>query len=333
MQQALLLPAWLASIAFTTFVLLSTEKWGSGTHVWDVPIPLFEPLAMAGWASEVTFMISTGCTKCSILFFYRRLTKGTYNRKWEWAIIAAIVITIGYTIAFVVVLIFVCSPTEAYWRSKNPSYGREYTCHDTRDGNAISGIVSVISDFYSVLLPCLMLWKFEAPRKQKIALNIIFCLGLLVTAAGSVRTYYLHQLGHSADLTYAGFNVFIWAQLEVQLAIICASAPALRVFFRTYLSDPMVRVFSSVRSRSRHDSENMDTELDGVSSTREGSPIPFNQMSVVNREKYVHMTEVDKDSESNDALGRRDTDETDWEREFKDLEASRPAPAHLMGKE
>jgi hypothetical protein len=33
----------------------------------------------------------------------------------------------------------------------------------------------------------------------------------------------------------SGFMVFVWAQFELQVGIMCASAPTLRVFFRRYL--------------------------------------------------------------------------------------------------
>jgi len=45
------------------------------------------------------------------------------------------------------------------------------------------------------------------------------------------------------------FDVFVWSQLELQLGIMCASAPALRVFFRKYLSGAVSRAVNSSRSR------------------------------------------------------------------------------------
>lgn len=38
------------------------------------------------------------------------------------------------------------------------------------------------------------------------------------------------------------FDVFVWSQLELQLGIMCAALPALRVFFRKYLNEPIARV-------------------------------------------------------------------------------------------
>lgn len=179
--------------------ILSAEKYGVDKHVWDVQLDLFEPLIRVGWIAEILFLISTCCTKVSVLLFYRRLVEGTYTKSWKYATIAAILFTIAYCVAFTIVLIFNCTPTDAYWRSYNPTYHEKFTCLDTTVANPLSGVLSVISDFYSVLLPCLMLRRFDAPRRQKIALNVIFCLSLTVVAAGSVRTYYLTKLGNDYD--------------------------------------------------------------------------------------------------------------------------------------
>lgn len=159
-------------------------------------------MSLAAWSAEIIFLVATGCIKVSVLLFYRRLVEGTYSKIWKYATIAAIAFTVAYVLAFVFVLIFNCSPTDAYWKSYNPLYDKEYTCLDTTIANPLSGVLSVLSDAYSVLLPCLMLRHFDAPRRQKVALNIVFSLSLVVVAAGSVRTYYLNKLGHEYDVTW-----------------------------------------------------------------------------------------------------------------------------------
>lgn len=47
-----------------------------------------------------------------------------------------------------------------------------------------------------------MLWRLEATKRQKMALNAVFSLGLLVVAAGIVRTYYLERLGKAVDIPW-----------------------------------------------------------------------------------------------------------------------------------
>ena len=236
---------------FTTVAMLSCIRYGTNRHVWDVPFEDFEYTALMAWLSEVAFLISTCSTKVSVLLFYRRLVQGTFSKRWKWSTIAAIIFTVCYCVAFTLVLVFNCRPTEAYWKALSLTWNKDYQCTNTKMLNPVSGVLSVVSDLYSVILPIGMLRHFETDRRKKIALNAVFALGLLVVAAGAVRTYYLAKLGTNYDITWVGFDVFIWADLEVQLAIICASAPALRVLFRQYLKDPISRAMHTVSSTSR----------------------------------------------------------------------------------
>lgn len=48
------------------------------------------------------------------------------------------------------------------------------------------------------------------------------------------------ETGQSKDITRSAFNLFVWAQFELQAGIICASAPSLRVFFRRYLGETKI---------------------------------------------------------------------------------------------
>jgi hypothetical protein len=341
-SQALLFPAWLGSIAFTIFAILSTEKYGNGTHAWDVPPQLYSRLSMCAWAAQVTFLISTGCCKCSILLFYRRLQKGTFNKRWQYCIYAALAFTVAWVLGFILTLVFSCNPTEANWQSANPNYHKKYSCVNARYENLISGTLSVVSDAYAVLLPCLMLRHFDVSKRQKVALNIIFSLGLIVVAAGAVRTYYFDHLWHTYDLTYAGFDVLVWAQLEMQLSLICASAPALRVFFRRYLANP-IRALSSGRSnidsaRDR-DSRRVGTKLtDDPPSLPTSQRRPSTLLTPNSTGKFGNLAtmsemEIEMDeSPSNSTLHRSTTPHSDGS-EYplsRDLEMSRPPAAYSL---
>lgn len=158
LDDILLVPAFLAATMFTTLVIISTEKWGMNRHVYDVPFSTFEYTALGAWLGELAFIIATCSTKISVLLFYRRLTKGNYKRAWIYADIGAIIFTSLYCLSFILLLIFNCRPTEAYWKSYSPTYSAHYTCTSTQVANPISGVLSCVSDFYSVLLPMAMLW-------------------------------------------------------------------------------------------------------------------------------------------------------------------------------
>lgn len=52
--------------------------------------------------------------------------------------------------------------------------------------------------------------------------------------------------GHDSDVSWNIFDLLVWAQLELQLGIMCATAPSLRVFFRRYLGNSSAsRAFKS----------------------------------------------------------------------------------------
>lgn len=244
---------------FTADSIIFTGKANGGRHVWDVKPDLRSYAVLCMWLAQFSFLICSGCTKVSILFFYRRLVGGTYSRKWYYCVWFAILFTIAYTIAFCIMLLVDCRPTRAYWMAFDIKYAitQDYVClKDSNVINAVAGVCAAISDLYAVALPCVITWHHKVPRRQRIALNAIFCLGFVVVAAGGVRTYWLISkslpliakcscslsktritvTSTSKDVIRSAFNLFVWAQFELQVGIMCASAPALRVFFRRYLS-------------------------------------------------------------------------------------------------
>lgn len=54
-----------------------------------------------------------------------------------------------------------------------------------------------------------------------------------------MRTYYAIYIYYGTyDITWYAFYAWIWTALEADLGVICASAPALKVFFRRYFNLP-----------------------------------------------------------------------------------------------
>jgi hypothetical protein len=192
-RKAILFPAWLAGLMFTVVTMMYTQRAQGDRHIWDVTPETRQYAVLCMWLGQFSFLICGGCTKVSILFFYRRLVEGTYSKRWTWLVWVAISFTIAYTIAFCIMLLVNCSPTEAYWRAFDISYAltKSYTCLDTSAINAITGVCAAVSDVYAVALPCIITWHYAIPRRQKVALNVIFSLGFIVVIASCIRTYWL----------------------------------------------------------------------------------------------------------------------------------------------
>lgn len=167
----------------------------------------------------------------------------------------AIAFTAVYCVALVIAYFCICLPTEAYWMSYDPSYTAKYHCVDAVALGPTIGVVSVVSDLYSVILPMIILGRHNvnAPRRQQVGLYLISALGLLVAGAGIARTYYFIQLEMSYNSSWTGWTLAIVSILEMELAIICACAPTLRAFYRLYLSEHLNRFFrDSLHTLSGH---------------------------------------------------------------------------------
>ena len=129
------------------------------------------------------------------------MVKGTFHRKWRLATWIAVAFTITYSTVLIFILIFNCTPTSSYWKAFNPGYKQPYHCIDTKSVNPVAGALSLISDVYSILLPCVMVQNLEISRRQKMALNGVFALGLTVVGAGIGRTYAIARFAYNYDVT------------------------------------------------------------------------------------------------------------------------------------
>lgn len=149
---------------------------------------------------------------------------------------------------------------DPYWLAK----GNKFSCGREEISLPLSGVFSVLGDFYSTTLPLLLVWNLQLPRRQKLALYSLFALGFMydpqavtiscirltisssVVAAGIVRTILLNKvINGTYDPIWYLWVYYIWAVIELTLAIVAASAPALKPFLRRFLIDP-------ITSRSGH---------------------------------------------------------------------------------
>lgn len=247
LDDVFMLIAWAVAVGFTACACISTLDYGVDRHIWDIQYPLWPTSIMIGWIAQILNVVSTGATKMSVLLFYRRMVVDTFARRWRWAIYAALGFNAFNVCGVLLALFTVCRPLDAYWKSFNIlSYNKSYGCTPATVLNPIIGVISVLTDLYAVVLPCLIFryYELDIPRRQKIVLNCVFAAGLLVVGAGIAKTYYLVRLGYDYDVSWTGFSLYVWSITECQLAIICACAPSLRAFFRRYLSDAVQRSLS-----------------------------------------------------------------------------------------
>ena len=219
----------------------ATDYYSINRHVWDMPPNLYVPGRKITFVIYLLYVISGGLIKTSILLFYRRLDSRCVTRSFRIATWITVVTIVIFIVIFTVTLLTSCTPIEAFWLQFDVIKQLEdykYTCWLDEGAYIISAsVVSAVQDAVAAFLPTLLFWNLKISAKQKMALGTIFALGYVVCIVAGVRSFYIWRVFSDVqrDSTWLSWPVWILTVVEVQLGMICASAPALKVFCCHYL--------------------------------------------------------------------------------------------------
>ncbi|RPB06159.1 hypothetical protein L873DRAFT_1839613 [Choiromyces venosus 120613-1] len=198
-------------------------KYGSGTHVMDLPFTpdLFVKSLKAWYVYQLEYLITLFFVKISILAFYRRLSPA---QGFQTAIkVVAISVTI-YTTAMVFVNALECpkDPTLA-WALTFPR-----GCNNLVSVYYAQAGFNIFSDIVILVLPLPSLLRLQVNKRKRMALIVVFGIGSVAVIASIARISALYIFQYSTDIAYDGIFILLWSQVEINVAIISASAPGIR---------------------------------------------------------------------------------------------------------
>jgi hypothetical protein len=225
------------AIALAVTIGLLAEHHGFNKHIWDFDggvngVNLVEQRRVE-WASEMLYLWSSSLTKLSLLVFYNRIFVSSKLRIFTNAFTYFV---IGYFVAFFLALLFQCRPLDFYWNSlasQHTSTAGE--CTDEGMLLLVSGVLNVFIDVVILILPIPTVLKLKIRWTQKLQVLAVFLAGLLVVATSSTRiTATLWATRGTYDVTWAGYLVWMWIGIEVDVGLICASVPACKSLFKSW---------------------------------------------------------------------------------------------------
>ncbi|EUC40350.1 hypothetical protein COCMIDRAFT_109065 [Bipolaris oryzae ATCC 44560] len=238
LDDILISAAMIPLFGLTIATVLGIRIYGYQWHSWDQTTETLVTSRAIALAIELLYMISTSLIKVSILCFYRRIT-GRLTHQFVYWVYATIAFCVIYGVVFTFAILFTCTPIEGFWRYFDIAWRiqNELVCRDEGALIVACAAISSVQDFIICLLPVLLIWNLQISKRQKLALCGIFGMGLITCFCGLMRTYYATKLYYfTYDITWIAYYGWIWTNLEAQLAVICASAPSLKVFFNRYLT-------------------------------------------------------------------------------------------------
>ncbi|KAF7539985.1 hypothetical protein G7Z17_g12303 [Cylindrodendrum hubeiense] len=268
----------LISIAMALSIAETGCSWKSmrtafiGVHLADVP-PQADIVLGQQWNFIIQILYNPilAIVKTSVLLFLMRL--GGQKKQVRMAIYGLLSFNLALMVAIFVSAIFQCTPVSYFWMraSVNPPDG---TCFDTSAFYIATGSLTILTDILVLILPFWIFLGLKLPLKVRAAIIGVFALGAIVTVMSILRLAWIVETSYFQDPSSPDYDPtydirFTYSAVETNLAIITASAPALRPLFLKWFP----RFFSALKSSSQKYSKDQYGRSTGTKRSRGGTAI------------------------------------------------------------
>ncbi|KAL2698839.1 hypothetical protein AAEP93_010227 [Penicillium crustosum] len=195
---------------------------------------------------QIFYVLGPPSVKLALLFLYRRI----FEHSSFLRIVDGMIVLISvWAIIMTFLAIFNCKPISAFWTT-------EGTCLDFKQFAIGYAIVNIICDFAVWLMPIPRVWNIQLPKPQKIALSLIFALGLFDCAAAMARLLLSMLVLGQYDSTWLYAKGYMWSIIEVSTGIVCTCLPTMRVLLKTAFGGALARIFDMSSGKASHQPSN-----------------------------------------------------------------------------
>ncbi|KAH7146086.1 hypothetical protein EDB81DRAFT_947156 [Dactylonectria macrodidyma] len=222
--------AFLFGLALSTLYMLST-RYGEGLHI--------EYLEPTNVPTYTQVMLSQGLIyglcqmfiKLSYLSLYLRIAP---HKTYRLALYISMVLVAAYGISGALVSMLLCLPFEKLWQPDIPGH-----CIDINTFYMFNTTTNIVFDIAIYIMPLHILWNLNLPKRQRMALVLVFALGFVVLIASVFRLVTLVHLLYSPD--YRGDNTWTtveslnWSSVEIHLALVLSCTGAFKTLIQRFL--------------------------------------------------------------------------------------------------
>ncbi|KAH7554728.1 hypothetical protein BM1_07389 [Bipolaris maydis] len=205
----------------SVFQVLQADA-GNGKHAIFIEFPEgFRPILKYLFWSIIFYNISLTFTKISILLQYGRIFT---VRKMRIPLHIIMAMCIAWGVAMIIIAVYTCEPLPA--KDGGP---KQSSCVEGSIIWFVNAAVNILTDLLVAFLPVKVIWNLQIAKRPKIALVMISTIGWFVCVVSILRLHALTILvANLQDTTYYSAPVAYWSSIEMNLAIVCASLPALK---------------------------------------------------------------------------------------------------------
>ncbi|RYP40123.1 hypothetical protein DL768_010666 [Monosporascus sp. mg162] len=197
-------------------LMLASCAYGFGQHIYNISTENKLMALKLFYTAQTFYKFTTNLTKSSILLLYLRIFVQSWFRITCYVLLGTI---LTYMVAATASSIWQCSPVARAWDKSLPG-----TCIDiTANWYANAGF-SIATDVVILTLPMFPIYQSQLPSPQRLALMVVFALGIFVTITSILRMQTLGFSSTSPDTTYDVASS-VWTVIEQNVAVICACLP------------------------------------------------------------------------------------------------------------
>lgn len=215
---------------------------GLGRDIWTLTPTQITNFGMFFYIMAILYFLQVTLLKMSMLFFYLKIFPERTVRRMLWG---TVIFNVCFGIFFVVLTTFQCQPVSYYWTKWDGEHSGK--CLSISAIAWANAGVSIALDIWMLAIPLSQLRKLHLHWKKKIGVAMMFIVGAFVTVVSILRLQSLVLFVDSANPSWEFVGVSDWSVIEINVGIICACMPSLRLI--------LVRIFpalggSSNRSRA-----------------------------------------------------------------------------------
>ncbi|KAI0550432.1 hypothetical protein F4679DRAFT_543272 [Xylaria curta] len=217
------------TVSIYTLIDIALLKQGFGVQIWAVPQENISHILHFFLIGLCLYLVSRTLIRVSILLFYLRVFR-TPRAKVVITWTLAFVVLFSLTLLFPIV--FQCSPVDYFWLQWDGTH--QGHCIDFRAFVWTVTIMSIVLDFWVVLIAYTLVSRLQLPLKKKIMVSSMFTIGLLAIAVSIARLPYINQFTGTKDPTIDWVPITIWSTLENYIGVICACLPSLPALLKPF---------------------------------------------------------------------------------------------------
>ncbi|KAF2468574.1 uncharacterized protein BDR25DRAFT_344281 [Lindgomyces ingoldianus] len=221
MEDAFVVSANIFLVAFTAMVYMSTT-YGFGTHAVDIKKSggNISKAMQFFWLTQVFYTLCNGLNKMSFLALYYRVFA---IKPFRRACMTMMAICISWTVSYVFVAIFQCTPIHRTWDRTVPGHCINFFWH--RWSNAISNLVTDLIIFF---MPMPVIMRLKMSVGNKIGLIVLFSMGFFICLITMLRMATLPLTLKTKEPTWESAPTNLWSFIEAAVGVICSCLISLR---------------------------------------------------------------------------------------------------------